>query len=164
MKIKILKKILLIVTIIIIGLNNFCEAQILSFVKNGITTITQTYAAQYYTMAFNNSRHVTIKIKPLDAYIVNQNNTSIKYPITMLYVNSPNTTWKQMAQGIKTIIFREQHNVFATSIPIGFKLDTNGILPAGRYTTNVEFTISEHGEDDTPYFGVVEFLIPKNNL
>ena len=101
---------------------------------------------------------VTIKVKALDSYITNTTDSSLRIPVSQLYLNDGSNSY-QMQNNIDVTILSALISVATYTKPYTALVTNVSVIPAGTYNTRLQFTLDSTLSTQTFTF-TLSFVIP----
>jgi len=101
---------------------------------------------------------VTIKVKALDSYITNTTDSSLRIPVSQLYLNDGSNSY-QMQNNIDVTILSALISVATYTKPYTALVTNVSAIPAGTYNTRLQFTLDSTLSTQTFTF-TLSFVIP----
>lgn len=101
---------------------------------------------------------VTLNVKALDSYITNTNDSSLRIPVSQLYLNDGANSY-QMQYNTDVSILNSILTVATYTKPYTAIITNVRAVPAGTYTTRLQFTLNSTLSNQTFTF-TLSFVIP----
>ncbi len=127
-------------------------------VGDTVVSATQISQAINVTMSGLLNLLVTLKVKANDSYIANIADSSLKIPITQLYLNDGTNSY-QIQKDTNVTIFTNTISVGTYTKPYTAVVANVSAIPAGTYSTKLQFTIDSIFPNQTTTFDLF-FTIP----
>lgn len=154
-----MKKILIVIFIFFLFACVKTEAAItVQNVGNTVVSATQISQPINITMSGLLNLLVTLKVKALDSYITNTTDSSLKIPITQLYLNDGTNSY-QMQNNTDVSMFSGTIVLATYTKPYTALVTNVSAIPAGTYNTRLQFTLDSILPDQTTTF-TLSFIIP----
>ncbi|MFQ8626423.1 MAG: hypothetical protein ACLSA2_08170 [Candidatus Gastranaerophilaceae bacterium] len=153
-----MKKILIIIFIFFF-LHAKTEAAI-TVQSAGSTVVSATQISQPINVIISGLLNllVTIKVKALDSYITNTTDSSLRIPVSQLYLNDGSNSY-QMQNNIDVTILSALISVATYTKPYTALVTNVSAIPAGTYNTRLQFTLDSTLSTQTFTF-TLSFVIP----
>lgn len=154
-----MKKILIIIFIFFFFACIKTEAAI-TVQSAGDTVISATQISQPINVIMNGLLNllVTLKVKSLDSYITNTTDSSLRIPITQLYLNDGTNSY-QIQNNVDVSIFSGTIILTTYTRPYTAVVTNVSAIPAGTYNTRLQFTLNSTLSTQTFTF-TLSFVIP----
>lgn len=154
-----MKKILIVVYIFFFFAALKTEAAI-TVQSAGSTVVSATQILQPINVTISGLLNllVTIKVKALDAYITNTADNTLQIPISKLYLNDEAGSY-QMQQNTDVNILSGLISITPYTRPYNAVVTNVSAIPAGTYTTRLQFTLNANLSTETTTF-TLSFTIP----
>ncbi len=126
----------------------------------GSTVVSATQISQPINVIMNGLLNllVTLKVKALDSYITNTTDSSLKIPITQLYLNDGSNSY-QMQNNVDVPIFSGTIVLATYTKPYTAVVNNVSAIPAGTYNTRLQFMLDSALSTQTFTF-TLSFVIP----
>ena len=154
-----MKKLLTIIFIFLFFTTLKTEAAI-TVQSAGNTVVSSTQISQPINVVISGLLNIlaTLNVKALDSYITNTNDSSLRIPVSQLYLNDGTNSY-QMQYNTDVTLFSSLLTV-ATYTKLYTAIITNvSAVPAGTYTTRLQFTLNSTLSNQTFTF-TLSFVIP----
>ncbi len=154
-----MKKILIIIFIFFFFCMQKTEAAI-TVQSAGSTVVSATQISQPINVIISGLLNllVTIKVKALDSYITNTTDSSLRIPVSQLYLNDGSNSY-QMQNNIDVTILSALISVATYTKPYTALVTNVSAIPAGTYNTRLQFTLDSTLSTQTFTF-TLSFVIP----
>ena len=154
-----MKKILIIIFIFFFFCMQKTEASI-TVQSAGSTVVSATQISQPINVIISGLLNllVTIKVKALDSYITNTTDSSLRIPVSQLYLNDGSNSY-QMQYNIDVTILSALISVATYTKPYTALVTNVSVIPAGTYNTRLQFTLDSTLSTQTFTF-TLSFVIP----
>lgn len=133
-----IKKLLLALFVVFFSASS---ASALNITNTGSTIVNPTIVVQNMSVNFVSLGLVVLLATPIDDFIVNTSNPGVKIPISNLYLTYQGVK-QQCSKGIPLTIINATLGLGETSVPLQSSIENIGLLPAGTYTTQLQFGLA----------------------
>lgn len=154
-----MKKLLVIIFIFFTFAVQKSEASIV-VQSSGNTVVSATQISQPINVTINELLNVlvTLNVKALDSYITNTSDSSLRIPVSQLYLNDGTTSY-QMQYNTNVSILSSILTVATYTRAYTAVVTNVSAIPAGTYTTRLQFTLNSTLSTQTTTF-TLSFTIP----
>lgn len=154
-----MKKLLTIIFIFLFFTTLKTEAAI-TVQSAGNTVVSSTQISQPINVVISGLLNIlaTLNVKALDSYITNTNDSSLRIPVSQLYLNDGTNSY-QMQYNTDVTLFSSLLTVATYTKPYTAIITNVSAVPAGTYTTRLQFTLNSTLSNQTFTF-TLSFVIP----
>lgn len=154
-----MKKILSIIFIFLFFAAAKTEAAI-TVQSAGSTVVSATQISQPINVTISGLLNllVTLKVKALDSYITNTMDSSLRIPVSQLYLNDGTNSY-QMQQNTDVTVLKGLISITPYTKPYTAVVTNVSAIPAGTYTTRLLFILDANLSSQT-YTYTLSFVIP----
>lgn len=154
-----MKKLLTIIFIFLFFTTLKTEAAI-TVQSAGNTVVSSTQISQPINVVISGLLNIlaTLNVKALDSYITNTNDSSLRIPVSQLYLNDGANSY-QMQYNTNVTLFSSLLTVATYTKPYTAIITNVSAVPAGTYTTRLQFTLNSTLSNQTFTF-TLSFVIP----
>lgn len=128
--------------------------------SGGSTVVSATQISQPINVTISGLLNllVTLKVKALDSHITNTTDSTLQIPITQLYLNEGTNSY-QMKYNTDVNILSGLISITPYTKPYTAVVTNVSAIPAGTYTTRLQFTLDANLSSQTFTF-TLSFVIP----